>query len=127
MEHLHPDDAFEQLQNIYRSIAPGGIYVCVTPNRLTGPHDISCYFDSLATGFHLKEYTVGEMKSLFLKAGFKKVRAYIGAKGFFVRFSILPLVLCEKFLEKLPPGIRKKIARSFFFRSLLNGRFVGLK
>ena len=28
MEHLHPDDVFEQLQNIYNALAPGGIYIC---------------------------------------------------------------------------------------------------
>lgn len=127
MEHLHPDDAFEQLANIHRALTPGGIYVCVTPNRLAGPHDISKYFDPVATGFHLREYSIGEMKELFLKAGFSKVRTYIGAKGFFLRFPVLPLVLCEKILEKLPCSLRRKIAQSAPFRVLLNGRFVGVK
>ena len=58
MEHLHPDDAFEQLQSIYKALMPGGIYICSTPNRIFGPNDISAYFDKVATGFHLKEYTV---------------------------------------------------------------------
>lgn len=40
MEHLHPDDAWEQLNNIYRALVPGGIYVCMTSNRLNGPHDV---------------------------------------------------------------------------------------
>jgi hypothetical protein len=31
MEHLHPEDAFEQLRNIIRALAPGGRYVCITP------------------------------------------------------------------------------------------------
>jgi SAM-dependent methyltransferase len=127
MEHLHPDDAFEQLGNIHRALASGGIYVCITPNRLTGPHDISKFFDSAATGFHLKEYTIGEMKALFRKAGFSKVRTYIGAKGLFLRFPVLPLVLCEKILELTPAAFRKKIATSAPFRALLNGRFVGVK
>jgi SAM-dependent methyltransferase len=34
MEHLHPDDALEQLRNIYCSLMPGGRYICITPNRL---------------------------------------------------------------------------------------------
>src|SRR5688572_17260472 len=34
MEHLHPDDAREQLANIRRALKPGGTYVCITPNRL---------------------------------------------------------------------------------------------
>ena len=54
MEHLHPEDAFEQLRNIIRALAPGGRYVCITPNRLNGPHDVSSHFDREATGFHHK-------------------------------------------------------------------------
>jgi SAM-dependent methyltransferase len=115
MEHLHPDDAFEQLENIRRALSPGGIYVCITPNRLAGPHDISCYFDSVAMGFHLKEYTIAEMKVLLKKAGFSKVRTYIGAKGIFLRFPLLPLVLSEKILQILPCNLRKKIAQSILF------------
>ena len=39
------------LANLYRALKPGAVYVCITPNRLSGPHDISLYFDSVATGF----------------------------------------------------------------------------
>jgi SAM-dependent methyltransferase len=53
MEHLHPDDAREQLEGIWRALRPGGVYICITPNRVSGPHDISSHFDSIATGFHL--------------------------------------------------------------------------
>lgn len=56
MEHLHPDDAIDRLQHIYRVLAPGGIYICITPNQLSGSHDVSQYFDEIATRFHLKEY-----------------------------------------------------------------------
>src|ERR1700760_4675749 len=45
MEHLHPDDAFEQLRNILQALAPGARYICITPNRLTGPHDVSSHLD----------------------------------------------------------------------------------
>lgn len=65
MEHLHPDDAVEQLTHIYRVLAKQGKYVCVTPNRLSGPHDVSGYFDKVATGFHLKEYTHRDLSDLF--------------------------------------------------------------
>ena len=41
MEHLHPEDAVGQLNNILDALAPGGAYLCVTPNKLNGPHDIS--------------------------------------------------------------------------------------
>jgi len=34
MEHLHTDDAFDQLRNIFNVLNTGGVYLCVTPNRL---------------------------------------------------------------------------------------------
>ncbi len=50
MEHLHPDDARAQLENVYAALAPGGRYLCITPNALCGPHDISAGFDDLRDG-----------------------------------------------------------------------------
>ena len=82
MEHLHPDDALDQLRNIYNALVDGGIYFCIVPNHLSWPHDISTYFDEIATGFHLKEYTTTELIGVFKMAGFKKFRSFIGPKGF---------------------------------------------
>lgn len=107
MEHLHPDDAFHQLGQIYQSLAPGGIYICITPNRLTGPHDISKYFDEFATGFHLREYTTLELSDLFRKVGFSRVRAYVGAKGSYVSFPVPLIALCESVLDSLRYAARK--------------------
>ena len=90
MEHLHPDDAFEQLENIYRALTPGGVYICVTPNRLSGPHDISSLYDEVATGFHLKEYSISELHSLFRRVGFSRIRVHFGIKEKYIepsRFS----------------------------------------
>ena len=87
MEHLHPDDAIQQLQNVYNALAPGGIYICITPNRITGPHDISKYFDEIATGFHLKEYTYTELVTMMKIAGFSKVYVLLTRKGFQIPFS----------------------------------------
>lgn len=92
MEHLHPDDAEEQLANIHRALAPGGIYLCITPNRLSGPHDISKYFDPVATGLHLKEYTNRELASLMRTVGFSTVRTFLTARG---RTMTAPIRLAE--------------------------------
>ena len=81
MEHLHPDDALEQLEGIWCALRPGGVYICITPNGLSGPHDISAHFDSVATGFHLKEYTVAELSQLFRKVGFRKVQTLFGRQA----------------------------------------------
>ncbi len=127
MEHLHPDDAYEQLQNIYKALIPGGVYVCITPNRLSGPHDISGYFDKVATGFHLKEYTTRELSTLFRRVGFSDIRTYVGGKGSYVILSTPLVVLCETILQGLPGALRATIARSLPFRWLLGVRLVGIK
>jgi SAM-dependent methyltransferase len=127
MEHLHPDDALEQLQHIYNALAPGGVYICITPNRLNGPADISKYFDVIATGFHLKEYTSFELSNLFKQVGFSRVRAYLGARGKYASLPVFPIALCEKLLDKLPHTLQKAIARTLLFRLLLGIRLIGVK
>jgi SAM-dependent methyltransferase len=127
MEHLHAEDAFEQLQNIYQALTPGGIYICITPNRLNGPHDVSGYFDEMATGFHLKEYTTSELGSLFQKTGFSQVRAHIGARGKYMSLPIFPISWCEAWLSVLPKSLRRKIARNLPFNILLGIRLVATK
>jgi SAM-dependent methyltransferase len=126
MEHLHPDDAREQLEGICRALRPGGVYICITPNRLNGPHDVSQHFDTEATGFHLKEYTVGELTQLFRKAGFRKVQALIGRRGTFVPVPAGPVIGCEKSLEILPWGPRQLLSRTVG-RAFLGVRLVGTK
>jgi SAM-dependent methyltransferase len=125
MEHLHPDDAIEQLQDIYRTLKPGGVYVCVTPNRLCGPHDVSRYFDEVATGFHLKEYSVSELYALFKKVGFIQVSLYkIYKQSQILQLplnsgSVSLFKLSELILEQLPFHLRRGVANSpAFFRSI---------
>jgi SAM-dependent methyltransferase len=127
MEHLHPDDAWEQLRGIYEVLKPGGKYVCITPNRLSGPWDISMYYDEVATGFHLKEYTLIELAWIFRKIGFSKLIAYVGARGVYIRFPIVPILFFEKLLERLPRRYRSRIAHSLAVRILLGVRLVGIK
>lgn len=127
MEHLHPKDALRQLQNIYRSLAPGGNYVCLTPNRLTGPHDISRYFDRTATGFHLKEYTCGELIELFRKVGFKSVHQCFRSRRSLVRGSDLLTRGVERSMENLPSGVSDRLARNKWVRGLLEIRLIATK
>ena len=127
MEHLHPDDAYAQLQNIYAALAPGGAYVCVTPNRLNGPHDISAYFDETATGFHLKEYTTRELVTLFRSVGFSSVRTFVGGKGIFFEAPPWTVSACESLIERLPRRLRRRVAGHFPFKPILGIRIVGMK
>lgn len=130
MEHLHPDDAVEQLQNIYLALAPGGKYICITPNRLSGPHDISRYFDEVATGFHLKEYTITELYALFDQAGFSKVfwiknNGKVHLEIPLNRLMLALVAIAEGLLEKFPYSLRKAIANTpMLFRGMT---IVGVK
>ncbi|MEO7741413.1 MAG: methyltransferase domain-containing protein [Usitatibacter sp.] len=127
MEHLHPDDAIEQLRNIHRALKPGGVYMCVTPNRIYGPSDISAFFDDEARGFHLKEYTLGEMLEIFARAGFPRAHVYIGARGVFVRCPSFVVRTLERVLGAMPPAVRRKVADLKVFRALLGLRVAGIK
>jgi hypothetical protein len=71
----------EQLRNILAALRPGGHYICTTPNRLTGPHDISAGFDDEPRGFQLREYTYHELAPAFRQAGFRRVRVLERAHG----------------------------------------------
>jgi SAM-dependent methyltransferase len=64
LEHMHPDDVRDHLADVHRVLAPGGRLLCITPNRVTGPHDISRHFTERASGLHLSEYSIGELCDL---------------------------------------------------------------
>lgn len=128
IEHLHPDDTYEQLQNIYKAIAHNGIYICVTPSRLSGPHDISKYFDTVSTGFHLREYTATELYDLFQKCGFSEIYFYVGIKGRYFIFPFLAMKVCEKILDSFPTSLRKKLINVQPLKKLLDVlTIVGVK
>ncbi len=127
MEHVHPEDAFEQLRSIHRSLAPGGAYVCIVPNRISGPHDISRHFDEVATGFHMKEYTTTELASLLRSTGFRKIRSYVGARGTYFAVPQLFLIALEKLLGTMPFRLRANIGRRVPVRQLLEIRMAGWK
>jgi len=122
MEHLHPDDAMEQLRGIRDCLRPGGTYVCVTPNRLYGPTDVSGYFDDVARGFHLREYSLREIRRLFTTSGFGHLDVYVGARGWFARCPPRPLETVETVLERLPSRMRRRFAGTRPLRALLGIR-----
>lgn len=127
MEHLHPDDAHDQLKNIHLALAPRGVYLCCTPSRLNGPHDVSYYFDTVATGFHLMEYTITDLSKLFKKAGFKYLTIYIRTRGKYVEFPISVAIWCERVLELLPRILRQFLVTNTPFKKLMKIRLTGLK
>lgn len=126
MEHLHPDDALDQLRNIYAALAPGGIYICMTPNRLSGPHDISRYFDEVATGFHLKEYTTTELANIFKQVGFSKVQVLVPLKRWLFLVPVFPVIWLEAVLIRLPRSLSNWLSKRFLVKKLF-GKLVTTK
>jgi SAM-dependent methyltransferase len=127
MEHLHPDDALEQLRNLWTALKPGGRYFCVTPNRTTGPHDISRHFDDVATCFHLKEYTIGELTRLFREVGFREVSLYVGTSSRPRAVATWPFAAIEAAVAPLPRRARLAVARRVRPRVLSSFRLLGVK
>ncbi len=126
MEHLHPDDALDQLKNIFRSLKPGGSYICMTPNRISGPHDISLYFSDVPSGFHLREYTTTDLVKILKDAGFSKVSVPVPVAG---RYIVLPAFLAttlESALGLLPRKAARWLASLIVLRPVLN-RVVATK
>lgn len=112
LEHLHPEDACDQLRSLVRVLKPGGKYICITPNRLAGPHDVSRHFDQEATGFHLKEYTIRELTNLFRSVGFSEIQAFVSVHGqrLLPPFHIQPYTLIEQLVQKVPLEKRRGLA-----------------
>jgi ubiquinone/menaquinone biosynthesis C-methylase UbiE len=128
IEHLHPEDADEHLQEVRRVLSPTGLYVCITPNRLYGPHDASKYFDDVARGLHLKEYSVTELMSAFRRAGYSRTRRYTVTKRVERVRVPRPLVWgVESALDVLPGRLKRGFACTSVLRWILRSRVIGWK
>lgn len=127
MEHLHPEDSRRQLENLYAALKTGGVYFCSTPNRTSGPHDVSRNFDATATGLHLKEFTVRELEALFKEVGFSKSKVYFkfGKNNFFL--PTFPFKAIEKIIGFFPEAARRFFTFNRAVRFLLGIRLIGTK
>lgn len=127
LEHLHPDDARHHLQEVFRVLRAGGRYICSTPNCLTGPHDISCYFGHEPTGFHLREYDHVSLSELFRETGFRSTRAVITVKGLRLTLPVLAACMTEKLLLGLPRGLRSRLVSLQQVKTLAGVLLIGQK
>ena len=127
MEHLHPDDARQQLQEVIRVLRPAGRYVCSTPSRLTGPHDISGYFGHDPTGFHLCEYDYASLATMFRDAGFRSTRAVVTIKGRRLTLPVRLARLAEQVLLGSPPSVRDWLTSLEPVRNLAGVTLIGQK
>lgn len=119
IEHLHPDDVARHFAAVARVLRPGGRYVFNTPNRINGPWDVSRYFDEVATGFHLKEWTYAELVDVLRAAGFGRIvsQVFPGSLGIGPLFrlgvrGIAWKLFCEKLCAKIPHrALRLKLSK----------------
>ncbi len=120
IEHIHPDDVGERLRELYRVLKPGGRFLCRTPNRVSGPHDVSMYFDDVAHGTHMREYTYESLHRILRGAGFIRPRIIIAPRGF--RLFELPYAVArpiEAAFATVPRKLHTFICRSHVARALL--------
>jgi SAM-dependent methyltransferase len=127
MEHLHPDDAQEQLGSIYRVLRKGGAYICITPNRISGPHDISRFFTDKPVGFHLKEYSATELRALFLSVGFSSVIGYTIIKGRKVVIPFAFITLTELIADVTPDFLKEMVVNFLPVKMILTAVVAGIK
>jgi 2-polyprenyl-3-methyl-5-hydroxy-6-metoxy-1,4-benzoquinol methylase len=74
LEHLHPTDLDTHLNSAYRILKPSGRYILRTPQRFSGPYDVSRVFQcTQPQGMHLREYTYGELIAAVQRSGFTQV------------------------------------------------------
>lgn len=81
IDQLQPEDAREQIANVFRSLVPGGTYVCIATKG---------------------RYSALELRGMLFAAGFERVDFYFEAFGWFARCpgSVLPVF--EPLLEAIP-------------------------
>ncbi len=127
MEHLHPEDAKKQLLEIWRILKPDGVYICSTPNKITGPHDISCYFDFEPFGFHLREYNHNSLAAMFRETGFRSVTAQISIKGMKLSVPVAPVGFAERVLLRLPRKLQRRLLSIGAIRNIAGVTMIGWK
>lgn len=127
MEHLHPDDVPAQLANIHAALRPGGRYICRTPNRLSGPHDISGPFDDIATGFHLREYANEDLADMLRRAGFSKITGFMVVRGRHLARPLFWVVPVESVLKRMPASMCRRLAGAHYPQMFLAVNLVATR
>jgi SAM-dependent methyltransferase len=127
IEHLHPHDALEHLREVFRVLAPGGRYLCVTPNALTGPWDISRMFSTSPAGLHLHEYSNRELAALLATVGFVEIRAVVPGRLAAREVPAWFFTTPELALQPLPVRVRRLLLAGPWRKPLNSIRLLAAK
>lgn len=120
-EHIPVDEISDYLKKLYSLLRPGGKLITITPNWHMRPSDVTALFKarrSEAVGFHLKEYTLREVRQMLLETGFTTVQTplFISANRFYFSnaFDMTFIKsLMEPALEYLPVQAAIQMCRRF--------------
>jgi SAM-dependent methyltransferase len=113
IEHFHPEDTELHFKLVKRILKPGGKYIFRTPHPFSGPHDVSQFFCDDAEGFHLKEWTYAEIKSLITGLKYSDFSTRWRGRGIDFRLPYSYFAICEHILSLFPKRHVKKIAKYF--------------
>ncbi|MBR0868067.1 class I SAM-dependent methyltransferase [Bradyrhizobium sp. YCK136] len=127
MEHLHPDDARDQLANVFAALEPGGKYFCITPNRISGPHDVSRGIDEVARGFHLREYTNRELAGLFRSVGFARVQGFARIRNFQTTLPLGVVTALETVVGWLPRPLGSRVSNLPILRRIIEIELIATR
>jgi SAM-dependent methyltransferase len=111
LEHLHPQDTLSHLALAHSLLKPGGCYVIHTPHAASGPWDVSRYFCDEPEGFHLKEWTYGELRACARGLGYSRVEAVVAKRGFNVTLPYAYFTSTEAMLRAIGRRRARRIAQ----------------
>lgn len=107
VEHLHPDDAALHFETVHRILRPGGRYILTTPERWTGPHDVSRWFSDTPQGFHLREWSYRDLVDATSAIGFEADATWWTARGRWVRLPVAMTLAIEAVVARMGVGFRR--------------------
>lgn len=109
VEHLHPDDAARHFSVVYRLLRPGGRYLLRTPERWTGPHDISRGFSETPQGFHLREWSYADLVRIARDTGYRTQHAYWTGRGRCLQWPLGTALAVEQIVAHMPLAMRRTL------------------
>lgn len=111
VEHLHPQDAEDHFALVHRLLRPGGRYLLRTPERWTGPHDVSRAFSETPQGFHLREWSYPEVAATARRLGFSRQIALWNGGPICLPWSLAGARAAEAVVRRIPRRWRFPLGR----------------